>query len=256
MQALYGRNGECPLPVIAASGPADCFHAAQEAWRIATRFMTPVILLTDGYIANGSEPWRIPQLSELRPTEITHPAPTDNGDHFLPYQRNERLARPWAVPGTPGLMHRIGGLEKQDVTGNVSYDPLNHQHMVDTRARKVSLVADDIPLQTVDGPASGDLLVVSWGGTYGACATAVHKVQHHGGSVAHCHLRYLNPLPKNLGEILSNYKQVLVPELNLGQLRMLLRTTYLVDAIGHNKVQGKPFSVGELVEKIEHLLST
>lgn len=254
-QALYGRNGECPLPVIAARGPADCFDAAQEAWRIATRFMTPVILLTDGYIANGSEPWRIPKLSELKPTEISHPAPTDDGEAFLPYQRNERLARPWAVPGTQGLMHRIGGLEKQDVTGNVSYDPLNHQHMVDTRARKVALVADDIPLQTVDGPATGDLLVVSWGGTYGACATAVHKVQQRGGSVAHCHLRHINPLPKNLGDLLKNYKQVIVPELNLGQLRTLLRATYLVDCLGHNKVQGKPFSVGELVEKIEHLLS-
>jgi 2-oxoglutarate/2-oxoacid ferredoxin oxidoreductase subunit alpha len=254
-QAMYGRNGECPLPVIAARGPADCFDAAQEAWRIATRFMTPVILLTDGYIANGSEPWRIPELSELKRTEIVHPAPTDNGDPFLPYQRNERLARPWAVPGTAGLMHRIGGLEKQDVTGNVSYDPINHQHMVDTRAKKVALVADDIPLQDVDGPETGDLLVVSWGGTYGACATAVHKVQQRGQSVAHCHLRYLNPLPKNLGDILKSYKRVLVPELNLGQLRTLLRATYLVDCIGHNKVQGKPFSVGELVEKIEHLLS-
>jgi 2-oxoglutarate ferredoxin oxidoreductase subunit alpha len=254
-QAMYGRNGECPLPVIAARGPADCFDAVQEAWRIATRFMTPVILLTDGYIANGSEPWRVPEIAALKPTEITHPAGTENGDPFLPYQRNERLARPWAVPGTPGLMHRIGGLEKQDVTGNVSYDPINHQHMTDTRAKKVALVADDIPLQEVDGPESGDLLVVSWGGTYGACATAVHKVQLRGGSVAHCHLRYLNPLPKNLGEILSRYQRVLVPELNLGQLRTLLRATYLVDCIGHNKVQGKPFSVGELVEKIERLLS-
>src|SRR5690606_33977764 len=158
----------------------------------------------DGYIANGSEPWRIPALSELHATEITHPAGTENGDPFLPYLRNERLARPWAVPGTPGLMHRIGGLEKQDVTGNVSYDPLNHQHMVDTRAKKVALVADDVPLQTVDGPESGDLLVVSWGGAYGACATAVRKVQQRGASVAHCHLRYLNPLPSNLGDLLKS----------------------------------------------------
>ncbi|HEX6960539.1 MAG TPA: 2-oxoacid:acceptor oxidoreductase subunit alpha, partial [Lacipirellula sp.] len=177
MQAMFGRNGECPMPVLAASGPADCFYAVQEAWRIAVRFMTPVILLTDGYIANGSEPWRIPDVSDLKKIEITHPTEPNNGDAFLPYARNERLARPWAVPGTPGLMHRIGGLEKQDGTGNVSYDPINHQHMVNTRAKKVALVADDIPLQTLDGPSSGDLLVVSWGGTYGACATAVHKMQ-------------------------------------------------------------------------------
>jgi 2-oxoglutarate/2-oxoacid ferredoxin oxidoreductase subunit alpha len=255
MQAMFGRNGECPIPVVAASGPADCFYAVQEAWRIAVRFMTPVILLTDGYIANGSEPWRIPAVGDLKKVEVTHPAEPNNGDAFLPYARNERLARPWAVPGTPGLMHRIGGLEKQDRTGNVSYDPINHEHMVDTRAKKVALAADDIPLQTVDGPASGDLLVVSWGGTHGACATAVHKMQKAGKSVAHCHLRYLNPLPKNLGEILRSYKKVLVPELNLGQLRLLLRAEFLIDAIGHNKVQGKPFSVGELVEKIESVLS-
>jgi len=255
MQALYGRNGECPIPVVAASGPADCFFAVQEAWRIAVRFMTPVILMTDGYIANGSEPWRIPSISELKKTEVTHPAEPNNGDAFLPYSRNERLARPWAIPGTPGLMHRIGGLEKQDGTGNVSYDPLNHEHMVHTRAKKVALVADDIPLQKVDGPASGDLLVVSWGGTHGACATAVHKMQNAGKSVTHCHLRYLNPLPKNLGQILKNYKKVLVPELNMGQLRAVLRAEFLIDAIGHNKVQGKPFSVSEIVEKIESLLA-
>jgi 2-oxoglutarate ferredoxin oxidoreductase subunit alpha len=254
-QALYGRNGECPMPIIAASSPADCFYVAQEAWRIAVRFMTPVVLLTDGYIANGSEPWRIPAASELPKIEITHPAAPQNGDAFMPYARDERLARPWAVPGTPGLMHRIGGLEKQDVTGNVSYDPLNHEHMVHTRAKKVALVADDIPLQKLDGADSGDLLVVSWGGTYGACATAVHKLQNAGRSVSHCHLRYLNPLPKNLGEILSRFKTVLVPELNLGQLRAILRSEYLIDAIGHNKVQGKPFSVGEIVDKIESLLS-
>jgi 2-oxoglutarate/2-oxoacid ferredoxin oxidoreductase subunit alpha len=255
LQALHGRNGECPIPIVAASGPADCFYAVQEAWRIAVRFMTPVILLTDGYIANGSEPWRIPTVSELTKTEVQHPAEPNNGDPFLPYARNERLARPWAIPGTPGLMHRIGGLEKQDGTGNVSYDPINHEHMVRTRAKKVALVADDIPLQKLDGSESGDLLVVSWGGTYGACATAVHKMQNAGKSVTHCHLRYLNPLPKNLGGILRSFKKVLVPELNMGQLRSILRAEYLVDAIGHNKVQGKPFSVGEIVEKIESLLS-
>jgi len=255
MQALYGRNGECPLPVVAASSPADCFYAVQEAWRIAVRFMTPVMLMTDGYIANGSEPWRIPDVSELKKTAIDHPPAPDNGDAFLPYARNERLARPWAIPGTPGLMHRIGGLEKQDGTGNVSYDPLNHEHMVRTRAKKVALVADDIPLQKVDGPESGELLIVSWGGTFGACATAVHKMQNAGKSVTHCHLRYLNPLPKNLGQILKRYKKVLVPELNLGQLRAILRAEFLIDAVGHNKVQGKPFSVSEIVETIETLLA-
>ncbi len=255
LQALNGRNGECPMPVIAASGPADCFYAVQEAWRIAIRFMTPVMLMTDGYIANGSEPWRIPEVSDLKKTEITHPGEPENGDAFLPYARDERLARPWAIPGTPGLMHRIGGLEKQDGTGNVSYDPLNHEHMCHTRAKKTALVADDIPLQKLDGPDSGDLLVLSWGGTHGACATAVHKMHGRGKSVSHCHLRYLNPFPKNLGDILKNFKKVLVPELNLGQLLMIVRAKYLVDAIGHNKVQGKPFSVSELVEKIESVLS-
>ncbi|MCA9234124.1 MAG: 2-oxoglutarate ferredoxin oxidoreductase subunit alpha, partial [Planctomycetales bacterium] len=260
-QALFGRNGECPMPVIAARSPGDCFDVAQEAWRIAVRFMTPVMLLTDGYIANGSEPWRVPALSELTATEVKHPAGRDltNGDvdePFLPYARNERLGRPWAIPGTPGLMHRIGGLEKADGTGNVSYDPLNHQHMIDTRAKKTALVADDIPLQEIDGPDTGDVLVLSWGGPYGACATAVHRVQKAGKAVSHCHLRYLNPFPKNLGEILGNFKTILIPELNLGQLSMIIRAQYLIDVVGLNKVQGKPFSVAEVTEKIESLLAS
>lgn len=253
-QAIFGRNGECPMPVIAACGPADCFDVAQEAWRIAVRYMVPVMLLTDGYIANGSEPWRIPKYGDLQKIEITHPGPVMNGDHFLPYRRDERLARPWAIPGTPGLEHRIGGLEKQDITGNVSYDPANHQHMVNLRADKVARVANDLPPQKLDGPASGDLLVLSWGGTYGACATAVHNVQAKGKAVTHCHLRWLNPLPKDLGDILKRFKKVLIPELNLGQLRMIIRARYLVDAIGLNKVQGKPFSVAEVVEKMESVL--
>jgi 2-oxoglutarate ferredoxin oxidoreductase subunit alpha len=253
-QAVFGRNGECPMPVIAASSPADCFEVAQEAWRLAVRYMTPVMLLTDGYIANGSEPWRIPKYSDLPKIEITHPGPPANGDAFLPYKRDERLARPWALPGTVGLEHRIGGLEKQDITGNVSYDPANHQHMVNTRAKKVELIANDIPPQKLDGPATGDLLVISWGGTYGACATAVHTVQAKGKAVTHCHLRYLNPLPKELGDILKRFKKVLIPELNLGQLRTIIRAKYLVDAIGLNKVQGKPFSVAEVADKIEALL--
>jgi len=253
-QAMFGRNGECPMPVIAASSPADCFDVAQEAWRIAVRYMTPVMLLTDGYIANGSEPWRIPEVSKLPRVEVKHPDPSTNGEAFLPYNRDERLARPWAIPGTPGLEHRIGGLEKQDITGNVSYDPANHQHMINTRAKKVNDIANDIPPQKLDGPAAGDLLVLSWGGTSGACATAVHNVQAKGKAVTHCHLRYLNPLPKDLGDILSRFEKVLIPELNLGQLRTIIRSRYLIDAIGLNKVQGKPFSVGEVVEKIERLL--
>ena len=255
LQALFGRNGECPVPVIAASGPADCFDVAQEAWRLAVRYMTPVMLLTDGYIANGSEPWRIPQSSSLKKIEIRHPGPRENGEAFMPYKRDERLARPWALPGTPGLEHRIGGLEKQDVTGNVSYDPANHQHMINTRARKVANIAGDIPPQPIDGPESGDLLVLSWGGTYGACATAVHNLQAQGHAVTHCHLRYLNPLPRELGGIMKRFKQVLIPELNMGQLSVVIRAKYLVDAIGLCKVQGKPFSVAEVEEKIEELLT-
>ncbi len=251
MQAFFGRNGESPIPIIAARSPADCFDIAIEAWRIAARFMTPVIILTDGYIANGSEPWLIPDADALPKIEITHPEPLQEGETFLPYKRDERLARPWAIPGTEGLMHRVGGLEKQDITGNVSYDPGNHQHMTDVRAKKVADIADDIPLQEVDGPERGDLLVLSWGGTFGANTTAVKKCQKLGLSVAHAHLRYLNPFPRNLGEILDRYEQVLIPELNLGQLRTLIRARYLKDAIGYNKVQGKPFTVAELVKQIQ-----
>jgi 2-oxoglutarate ferredoxin oxidoreductase subunit alpha len=254
-QAFYGRNGECPMPVLAAASPADCFEVAQEAWRIAARFMTPVMLLSDGYIANGSEPWRIPDVADLPHIEIKHPGPPADGEDFLPYQRDERLSRPWALPGTPGLMHRVGGLEKQNETGNVSYDPENHELMVRLRAQKVANVADDIPLQKVDGPDSGDLLVVSWGGTYGSCTTAVSACQTEGLSVGHVHLRYLNPFPRNFGDILQRFKRVLVPELNLGQLQLLIRATYLRDTISFNKVQGKPFAVGELVEKIKKELA-
>lgn len=259
LQVMYGRNGECPMPIIAAAGPADCFDSIQEAWRIAVEYMTPVFFLTDGYIANGSEPWRIPDVSDLKPTKVEYAEPMPNGDEFLPYQRDEKLARPWARPGTPTLMHRVGGLEKQDITGSVSYDPANHQHMIDTRAKKVANIAEGIPLQEVDGPPGqkelgGDLLVVSWGGPYGSCATAVHAAQAAGKSVAHCHLRYLNPFPKNFEQILRSYKKVLMPELNCGQLRTLVRSQFLVDAIGLNKVQGKPFSVGEIVEKIDEVL--
>ncbi|MGD9721953.1 MAG: 2-oxoacid:acceptor oxidoreductase subunit alpha [Pirellulales bacterium] len=254
-QAIYGRNGECPVPVLAARSPADCFDVAHEAWRIATRFMTPVFVLTDGYIANGAEPWRVPDVASLPHIPVQHPQAGSNGDVFHPYARDERLARPWALPGTPGLMHRIGGLEKQDITGNVNYEPANHQHMVDLRARKVAGIANDIPPQEVDGPASGKLLVVSWGGTYGAVATGVRQSRSRGASVSHVHLRYLNPLPANLGEIIKRFDKVLVPELNKGQLLMVLRGTYLVDAVGLNKVQGKPFEVREVMQKIESMLA-
>ncbi len=253
-QAMYGRNGECPIPIIAARSPGDCFDVAQEAWRLAVRYMTPVLILTDGYIANGSEPWRIPEISSLEKIPVEHPDPLTNGDEFLPYERDERLARPWAIPGTPGLEHRLGGLEKQDITGDVCYDPDNHEHMCKLRARKVANIANDIPLQQLDGPDRGDLLVVSWGGPYGACATAVHQAQAAGKKVSHCQLRYLNPFPKNFGEILAQFDKILIPELNLGQLSVLIRSEFLIDTIGLNKVQGKPFNVAEIFEKIEELL--
>lgn len=253
-QALFGRNGECPMPIIAARSPGDCFYVAQEAWRIATRFMLPVFVLSDGYIANGSEPWQIPSIADLPRIEINHPSELVNGDEFRPYERDERLARPWAIPGTPGLEHRIGGLEKANIIGNVSYDPINHEKMCILRAQKVANIADDIPLQELDGPDSGELLVLSWGGTYGACATAVHTAQKSGQQVSHCHLRYLNPFPKNLEKILCNFDRVLIPELNLGQLNAVIRAKFLIDTVGLNKVQGKPFSVIEIVNKINSLL--
>ncbi len=254
LQAMFGRNGESPLPIVACRSPADCFYVAQEAWRIAVRFMVPVLLLSDGYVANGAEPWRIPKLDDLPKIPIEHPGPIGDDEVFLPYKRDERLARPWGLPGTPGLIHRIGGLEKDDVTGNVSYDPENHQKMVRVRARKVADIANDIPPQTVDGPESGDLLVLGWGGTYGACTTAVQRCQAEGLSVAHAHLRYLNPFPVNLGQLLESYRTVLIPELNQGQLRWLIQAKYLVETAGLNKVKGKPFAVEEIKAKIEELL--
>jgi 2-oxoglutarate/2-oxoacid ferredoxin oxidoreductase subunit alpha len=256
LQVLYGRNGEAPLPVIAARSPGDCFSTAIEAWRIATQFMIPVVILSDGYIANGSEPWLIPDMNKLEKINIQHPGPRKSDDPpFQPYARDEFLARPWAIPGTPGLMHRVGGLEKANITGNVSYDADNHEMMVKLRAEKVARIASVIPPQQVNGPKKGQLVVVSWGGTYGACHTAVQQAQASGLSVAHCHLRHLNPLPANLGEILASYDKVLVPELNLGQLKMLIRDRYLVNAMGFNKMMGKPFAVTELVSKIKEVCS-
>ena len=253
-QALYGRNGESPLPVIAARSPSDCFDVAQEAWRISTRFMIPVMLLSDGYIANGAEPWRIPDVAGLQQIPVSRPGPAENGDEFLPYARDERLARPWAIPGTPGLEHRVGGLEKEDGTGNVSYDPDNHQHMTNVRQKKIDNIALDIPAQTAVGPDSGDLLVLSWGGTYGACVTAVDHCQSQGLSVAHAHLRYMNPFPANLQELLKRYDKVLIPELNMGQLRWVIRASFLIDAEGLNKVMGKPFTVAEIETKIQEMI--
>jgi 2-oxoglutarate ferredoxin oxidoreductase subunit alpha len=255
-QAVLGRNGECPLPVIACAHPSDCFDAAQDAFRIAVEFMTPVILLSDGSIANGAEPWRIPDMLENKPIRVQHvKAPNGDGENpFFPYERNDRLARPWAIPGTPGCEHRIGGLEKQNITGNVSYDAENHQLMVQLRQQKVDKVADFVPEQMVEGPQSGELLVVSWGGTFGAVSTAVAKAQAAGKSVAHAHLRYVNPFPRNLGSIIKRFRKVLVPELNLGQLLLLLRGRFLVDAAGYNKVKGQPFGVDELVAAIDRML--
>ena len=253
-QVVYGRNGESPMPVLACRSPAECFDATMEAWRIAVRFMTPVVLLSDGYIANGAEPWRIPQLADLPQIPVLHPGPLAEGETFQPYARDERLARPWALPGTPGLMHRIGGLEKEDLTGDVCYDGDNHQRMIHLRAQKIANIAHDIPPQDVVGPDHGDLLVLSWGGTFGACRTACESCQAAGLSVAHAHLRYLNPFPANLGEILPRYRRVLIPELNSGQLRMMIRGTYLVDAVGFNKLKGKPFAVEEILEQIKKLL--
>ena len=250
LMVKHGRNGESPMPIIAAQSPSDCFFAAIEAWRIATRFMVPVFILSDGYIANGAEPWQIPAATDLEPIIVSHPVA--NGEAFLPYSRNEELARPWAIPGTEGLAHRIGGLEKEDGTGNVSYDPENHEHMVKTRADKVAKVADVIAPLAVDGPEEG-LLVLSWGGTYGSCRTAVHTCRNNGVRVSHAHLRWLNPFPKNLGDVLSKFDKILIPELNTGQLKMLIQSEFDVDVEGYSKVQGKPFRVSEIIEKIQSI---
>ena len=252
LQVLFGRSGEAPLPVLAAASPADCFEVVQEAWRVAVRLMTPVVVLSDAYVANGAEPWRIPEPDELTPIPVHHPD-ADGETPFAPYARDELLSRPWALPGTPGLAHRVGGLEKQDGSGDVSYDPQNHEHMTAVRARKVANAGRLIPEQAVDGAPEGPLLVVSWGGTYGAAAEGVHRARDAGVAVSHCHLRWLNPLPPNLGRILEHFDRVLVPELNSGQLRMLLRARYLVDAIGLNKIQGRPFGADEILSRIFEL---
>ncbi len=256
LQAYYGRNGECPMPVIASATPSDCFDVAFESVRIAIQHMTPVILLSDGYIANGAEPWKFPQTADLPAIPVSFKKGlAEDEPKFMPYKRDEKLARPWAVPGTAGLEHRIGGLEKQDVTGNISYDSDNHQHMVKTRQAKVDLIAKYIPLQTIDsGPAKGKVLVLGWGSTYGAIKSAVLELQAAGHAVSHAHIRYLRPFPSNLGEIIANFDQVLIPEINNGQLIKIIRDQYLVDAKGYNKIMGVPITKGELVDAISKML--
>jgi 2-oxoglutarate/2-oxoacid ferredoxin oxidoreductase subunit alpha len=257
LQAYYGRNGESPMPVISASTPSDCFEVAYEAVRIAVEHMTPVILLSDGYIANGAEPWKYPSSEQLAPIHVKFKTELGHGEEkFQPYVRDEKLARPWALPGTPGLEHRIGGLEKENNTGNVSYDPENHQLMVKLRQDKVDKIADYIPEQQIDnGPEKGDLLVLGWGSTYGVIKTTVEQLLAEGHSVAHAHLRYVRPFPKNLGEILSNYKTVVIPEINNGQLVKIIRDKYLIDAKAYNKVMGIPITKTELVEYLKQILA-
>jgi 2-oxoglutarate ferredoxin oxidoreductase subunit alpha len=250
-QAILGRNGEAPVCVLAAATPGGCFDIALEAFRIATEFMTPVVVLTDGYLANGAEPWLIPEVDSLPTYDIRHPQP---GDAFMPYKRNEKLARPWALPGTAGLEHRIGGLEKKDGSGEVCYLPANHEHMCKTRRDKIAGIAETIPPAEVLGEESGDLLVVSWGSTYGAVTSAVERCRADGLDVSGVHLRYLEPLPKNLGDILRRFRQVLTAELNLGQLVHRLRDLFLVDATGLGKIQGRPFMIEEIEGKIRMML--
>jgi 2-oxoglutarate ferredoxin oxidoreductase subunit alpha len=252
LQSMYGRNGECPLPIVAASSPADAFDAALEACRIAVQYMVPVILLSDGYIANGSEPWRLPEVRDLPDLRVDFHTTADG---FMPYARDAgTLARPWAIPGTPGLEHRVGGLEKEDLTGNVSYDADNHEKMIRLRAEKVERVAQSIPEVEVHGSSTGGLLVLGWGSTLGAITGAVNLAQQEGLEVSRAHLRHLNPFPRNLGEVLRGFDKILVPEMNSGQLARLLQAEYLVDVVSYPKVQGKPFFRSEILAKIEELL--
>lgn len=253
LQAMFGRNGESPIPILAPSSPNDCFDTAVEAFRIAVRHMTPVIILSEGFLANGSEPWRIPAMKELEPIRVQHPGDPEG---FQPYKRDpDTLARPWVIPGTPGMEHRLGGLEKQPVTGNVSYAPEDHEAMCLLRAEKVQRIADHLPELETTGKEQGELLVLSWGGCYGAAATAVQRSNAKGLSVGHAHLRHLNPLPRNLGELMARYERVMIPELNSGQLALLIRAHYLLDVITLPKLHGQPFSIGEIEAKIEDLLS-
>jgi 2-oxoglutarate/2-oxoacid ferredoxin oxidoreductase subunit alpha len=255
LAVMFGRNAESPVPVVAASTPGGCFYAALEATRIALKYRTPVFLLSDAYLANGAEPWRLPEVEELPDLSTEFAAEPNVDGSFMPYHRDpETLARDWAIPGTPGLEHRIGGLEKEDVTGNVSYDPDNHDHMVRLRAQKVAGIAADIPELEVDDPDGASLLVLGWGGTYGPIQSAARRLRHDGRKVAHAHLMHLNPFPRNLGDVLRSYDRVLVPEMNLGQLLKLVRAEFLVDAAGFNRVRGLPFRSDELADAMEAML--
>lgn len=256
LQAYYGRNGECPMPIVSASTPSDCFEAVYEAVRIAVQHMTPVIFLSDGYIANGAEPWKYPESKDIVPIKVNFKKGLGHDEEvFQPYLRDEKLVRAWAVPGFAGLEHRVGGLEKQDITGNVSYDPENHQLMVKLRQEKIDKIAEYIPEQEIDnGPQKGKVLVLGWGSTYGSIKSAVADLLSEGKSVSHIHLRYIRPFPKNLGELIKNFEYVLIPELNNGQLIKIIRDKYLVDAKGYNKIMGIPFTKQELIEEISKML--
>jgi 2-oxoglutarate ferredoxin oxidoreductase subunit alpha len=252
LQAMFGRNSECPAGIVAPATPGDCFHMAVEAVRLATKYMVPVFFLSDGYLGNGSEPWEIPTIDSLPQMKVSFRTETEG---FYPYLRDEAtLARPWAIPGTPGLEHRIGGIEKQNITGNVNYEPDNHDFMVRLRAEKIQRMQQDIPDLEVFGPQTGKVLVLGWGSTYGAITTAVEQLQEQGHSVSSVHLRHLNPFPKNLGEVLKRFEKVIIPELNLGQLAMLVRAQLLIDAVSYSQVKGKPFKVSSLVNKIKEYL--
>jgi 2-oxoglutarate/2-oxoacid ferredoxin oxidoreductase subunit alpha len=253
LQVMFGRNGEAPLPIVAPATPSECFDYAIEAWRIALKYMTPVVYLSDAFLATGAEPWRIPDVGDLPSIAVDNWTVRET---FHPYDRDPvTLARPWAIPGTAGLEHRIGGLEKADITGNVSYDPENHHRMTALRAQKVAGIAHDIPELQVFGPQSGELLILGWGSTYGAIRSAVERLQEEGRSVAHAHLRHLNPFPRNTGEVLGSFRRILIPEVNMGQLRTLIRARYLIDAVGLNRVRGKPFRIAE-VEDAARLILT
>jgi 2-oxoglutarate ferredoxin oxidoreductase subunit alpha len=256
LQAYYGRNGECPMPVIASSTPSDCFEMIYEAARISVQHMTPVIFLSDGYIANGAEPWKFPVADDLPPIEVKFKTELGDGEEkFQPYLRDEKLVRPWAVPGTKALEHRVGGLEKQNITGNVNYEPENHQLMIKIRQEKVDKIADYIPEQKLDsGPDKGKILVLGWGSTYGAIKSALAELQAEGHAVSHAHIRYMRPFPRNLGEMMKNFEQVLIPEINNGQLIKIIRDVYFVDAKGYNKIMGVPITKSEMIDVLKKML--
>jgi 2-oxoglutarate ferredoxin oxidoreductase subunit alpha len=257
MLAMYGRHGEAPMPIVAASSPSDCFDAAFEAARLALKYRTPVMLLTDGYLANGAEPWVLPDVENLPDISVEFATAPNHGEEFWPYLRDETtLARPWAIPGTPKLMHRVGGIEKEDGTGNISYDPANHDKMTRLRAAKVAGIANDIPLVDLDDPGGAEVLLLSWGGTWGATTEACRQIRAQGKLIAHAHLRHMNPFPRDLGDVLARYPKVLVPELNLGQLSKLIRAEFLVDAKSYTRVAGVPFHAAEIVNEILEMMKS